>query len=112
VFFDVIDNQSVADALLEQAEEWVKAKGGQHIVGPVNLTTNDTCGLLVEGFDRPPMAMMPYNKPYYVDLLAQAEYVKKVVLRAYWVAANTANQRSVLLLDKLEERLKRSGVIL
>ncbi|SFT10258.1 hypothetical protein [Sphingobacterium wenxiniae] len=111
-FFDVVDDQAVADALLGQAEMWVKEKGGKNIVGPINLSTNDSCGLLVEGFDRPPMAMMPYNKPYYVDLLVNSGYLKKVDLRAYLVTKSTASQRSVMLLDKLEERLKRSGIVL
>lgn len=111
-FFESINDQEVANRLLETAESWVKEKGGDKIVGPINLTTNDTCGLLVEGFDRPPMAMMPYNPPYYIDLISQAGFAQKVDLRAYYVTTATANQRSVLLLDRLEERLKRSGIVL
>lgn len=111
-FFDCINDQEVADQLFTAAEAWVKDKGGDNIVGPINLTTNDTTGLLVQGFDRPPMAMMPYNFPYYEDLILQAGFAKKVDLRAYLVTKATASQRSVLLLDKLEERLKRSGIIL
>ncbi len=109
-FFDCINDQEVADKLLQTAEEWVKAKGANNIVGPINLTTNDTCGLLVEGFERPPMAMMPYNFPYYLDLISNAGFAKKVDLRAYLVNKAGANQRSVLLLDKLEARLERSGI--
>ena len=111
-FFECINDQSVANKLLETAADWVRSKGGNRIVGPVNLTTNDTCGLLVEGFDRPPMVMMPYNPPYYLDLIENSGYRKKVDLRAYLVTKSTANQRSVLLLEKLEERLRRSGIIL
>ena len=111
-FFDVINDQEVANLLLQTAENWVKNKGGNNIVGPINLTTNDTCGLLVEGFNRPPMAMMPYNYPYYLDLITNAGFVKKVDLRAYLVNKDGASKRSVLLLDKLEERLKRSNITL
>lgn len=111
-FFDAIDDQAVADKLFQVATDWVKDKGGNKIVGPINLTTNDSCGLLVEGFNRPPMAMMPYNFPYYLDLITHAGFEKKVDLRAYLVTKANASQRSVLLLDKLEERLKRSGIIL
>jgi len=109
-FFDSINDQEVADTLFKTAEDWVKDKGANLIVGPINLTTNDTVGLLVEGFDRPPMAMMPYNSPYYLDLLTNAGYAKKVDLRAYLVNKANANHRSVLLLDKLEARLERSGI--
>lgn len=111
-FFESVDDQEVATKLLDTAADWVKAKGGDTMVGPVNLTTNDTCGLLVDGFDRPAMAMMPYNPPYYLDLIDKAGYAKKVDLRAYLVTTDTASQRSVLLLDKLENRLKRSGIIM
>ncbi len=111
-FFDCIDDQKVANKLFEVATAWVKEKGGNNIVGPINLSTNDTCGLLVEGFDRPPMAMMTYNYPYYLDLIVNFGFEKKVDLRAYLVNTSLANQRAVLLLDKLEERLKRSGITL
>ncbi len=111
-FFDVIHDQEVATELLKTAEAWVKSKGGNTIVGPINLTTNDSCGLLIDGFDLPPVAMMPYNFPYYMELISGAGFSHKIDLRAYMVRENTANQRSVLLLERLEERLKRSGIVL
>lgn len=111
-FFDCIEDQQVANALFQAASEWVKKKGGDKIVGPINLSTNETCGLLVDGFDRPPVAMMPYNKPYYMDLIQNFGFGKQVDLRAYEVLTESANLRSVKLLDRLEERLKRSGITL
>ncbi len=111
-FFDTINDQEIATKLLETAQEWVKQKGGNKIVGPINLTTNDSCGLLVEGFNLPPMAMMPYNFPYYIDLITNAGFDHKVDLRAYLVTKDKASQRSVLILDKLETRLQRSGIVL
>lgn len=111
-FFESINDQEVANALFAHAEAWVKEKGGNKLFGPINLTTNDTCGLLVDGYDKPPMTMMPYNPPYYQDLIRNAQYGDKMDLRAYWIATNQANQRSVLLLDKLEQRLQRSGITL
>ncbi|MGO3655172.1 MAG: hypothetical protein ACTJFN_12465 [Sphingobacterium sp.] len=109
-FFDCINDHEVANQLLACAGDWVKNKGGNKIVGPINLSTNDTCGLLVEGFDRPPMAMMPYNFPYYEALLTAAGLSKKIDLRAYLVNKSRASHRSVLLLDRLEARLARSGI--
>jgi len=111
-FFDCINDQEVANALFETAEKWVKAKGGEKLTGPINLSTNETCGLLIDGFDRPPVAMMPYNYPYYMDLIDRGGFSKQVDLRAYQVTTETANMRSVKLLERLEERLKRSGIIL
>lgn len=111
-FFDCINDQEVADKLFDTAVEWVKSKGGNKIFGPVNPSTNETCGMLIEGFDLPPMAMMPYNRPYYNELADNYGFTKQVDLRAYLVRSENANLRSVMLLDKLEERLKRSGIIL
>ncbi|MBL1410566.1 hypothetical protein [Sphingobacterium faecale] len=109
-YFDCINDQEVASALFNAALSWVKAKGGNNIVGPINLSTNETCGLLVEGFDTPPMAMMPYNSPYYLDLISNYGFDKKVDLLAYNVRTETANTRAVQLMDRLEERLGRSGI--
>jgi len=111
-FFDCINDQEVAKALFDAATQWVKAKGGVKLTGPINLSTNETCGLLIDGFDKPPVAMMPYNYPYYMDLIDGAGFSKQVDLRAYEVTTETANMRSVQLLERLEERLKRSGIIL
>jgi GNAT superfamily N-acetyltransferase len=81
-------------------------------MGPVNFSTNDICGLLIKGFDGPPVAMMPYNSPYYLDLLEDFGFTKKVDLRAYRYTAGNYDDRSVGLIDGLENRLKRSNIII
>jgi ribosomal protein S18 acetylase RimI-like enzyme len=111
-FFDCIDDQKTADGLLEAAENWLKEKGLNHIIGPANPTTNDACGILVEGFDSPPMAMMTYNAPYYDRLLKNRGFVKKTDLLAYELNVADANDRAVKLIDVLESRLKRSGIVI
>lgn len=109
-FFDCIDDQATADLLIKTASDWVKEQGADKLVGPVNLSTNDTCGLLVEGFDRPPMAMMTYNAPYYEKLLLGSNLVKQTDLLAYEINVSDSNDRSVRLLEVLQNRLKRSGI--
>ncbi|TDE11307.1 hypothetical protein [Dyadobacter psychrotolerans] len=111
-FFECIDDQETADLLLKAASEWLVAQGADTVLGPVNLSTNDTCGLLVEGFDLPPMAMMPYNPPYYEKLLLGNRLVKKTDLLAYEINVSESNDRSVRLLDALQNRLKRSGIVI
>ncbi len=111
-FFDCINDQNVANALFDQVITWIKDKGGNRAVGPINLTTNDTCGLLVEGFDRPPMAMMTYNFPYYEDLITNYGFAKKEDLRAYYVSTERVSGRALDLMDRLEARLNRSGITL
>ena len=68
-FFDCINDQEVAQALIDTAVNHLKEKGLTRLVGPVNFSTNDPSGVLVEGFERPPIVMMTYNAPYYLSLI-------------------------------------------
>lgn len=63
-FFDTLDDQEVADALLAQAENWLRARGMKRMRGPFSLTINEESGCLVDGFDTPPMIMMGHHRPY------------------------------------------------
>ncbi|MCG2726087.1 MAG: hypothetical protein L6420_07505 [Elusimicrobia bacterium] len=82
-FFDCINNEETAKKLLDQASLWLKEKGAGIIRGPVNPSTNETCGILIEGFDSPPVIMMPYNPPYYAGLIENAGFSKIKDLLAF-----------------------------
>jgi len=84
-FFESINEQAVTTALLEKAADWARAKGMTTLRGPANYSSNDTWGLLVEGFDMPPVILMPYNPRYYVDLIEQAGFGKAMDLYAWWM---------------------------
>ncbi|HEX7336187.1 MAG TPA: hypothetical protein VF252_03175, partial [Gemmatimonadales bacterium] len=73
-FFECVDDQAVADALLEAAAEWCRTLGHDVLRGPTSFSVNDECGLLVDGFDKPPALMMPHNPRYYVSLLERAGF--------------------------------------
>lgn len=75
-FFEAIDDQAVTDALLDAAAAWLKSHGRDRMVGPMSFTTNDECGLLIEGFDLDPMILQPWNYPYYRERLEGAGLVK------------------------------------
>jgi hypothetical protein len=75
-FLDTIDDADVARALLEEAGRWVKARGMKRLRGPLSLSMNEEVGCLVEGFDDPPMVMMPYHRPYQGGLIEQAGLAK------------------------------------
>jgi hypothetical protein len=66
-FFDVINDYEIADVLLRVALITIKAEGMERMIGPANFSTNHEVGMLIEGYDRPPVIMMTYNKPYYND---------------------------------------------
>lgn len=81
--FECIDDSDVARALFETAEGWCRERGMAEMWGPVNLSTNQECGLLVEGFDDPPAILMTYNPPYYVRLVEENGYAKAKDLWAF-----------------------------
>ena len=82
-FFESVNDVVVANALLAQVRNWLKAKGMQIMRGPMNPSTNDECGFLCSGFDSPARLMMPYNPPYYLDLMEKCGLVKAKELYAY-----------------------------
>lgn len=83
--FECIDDAEVAKALLTEAEKWVKGRGLNEILGPANFSSNNEWGFLVNGFDKEPVLMMPYNPEYYLKLIEQAGYGKAKDLWAWEV---------------------------
>ncbi len=75
-FFDTIDDPEVARGLLDAAARWLRARGMKRMRGPFMLSTNDQIGCLVDGFDDPPMIMMPHHRPYQGGLIEQAGLAK------------------------------------
>ena len=67
--FESENDRTVSDALLASAARWLGERRLQVMRGPVTHSTNEETGLLIEGFDEPPMIGMPYNPPYYATLL-------------------------------------------
>jgi GNAT superfamily N-acetyltransferase len=92
-FFEAEDDPEVARALLEAAEEWLRDRGRDRMVGPMDFTTNDECGLLVEGHDRRPMILQGWHHPYYLPLLERYGLGKEMDLYMW-----------ELRLDKVEEQ--------
>lgn len=111
-FFDVIDNYEVCKALLDTAVKWVKDQGFSAIIGPTNFSTNDTAGILVDGFHEPPKVMMTYNKPYYGEFMERYGFKKEMDFLAYILYTKKASEKSIKLAQALEERLKRQGIVI
>ncbi len=75
-FFDTIDDQEVANALLSIAEKWLADRGMAVMRGPFSLSINEESGLLIEGFDTPPVLMCTHHRPYQGALAEGAGLVK------------------------------------
>ncbi|MCG8604972.1 N-acetyltransferase [bacterium] len=89
-FFESVDDQEVASQLLGKVVEWANSRGLTHLRGPTNFSTNDTCGLLTEGFDSSPVILMTYNPKYYLNLLETAGFTKTKNLNAYYFSGEMA----------------------
>lgn len=75
-FFDTIDDADVCSALLETAEDWLKAQGCTAIRGPITLSMAEEVGCLVEGFESSPMLLMGHHRPYQAGLIEKAGLVR------------------------------------
>lgn len=84
-FFESVDDRAVSRALFDTVAAWAREKKMTRILGPMNPTTNDECGLLVDGFESSPVLMMTYNPRYYLDLFEDAGLTKAKDLLAYWL---------------------------
>jgi GNAT superfamily N-acetyltransferase len=103
-FFECIDEDLVAKKLFDAAEDWLRKKGAEFSQGPCNPSTNETCGLLIEGFKSPPTIMMPYNPPFYTKLIESAGYRKIMDLFAYTLTKDHLRVDKIKRFDKLLKR--------
>jgi hypothetical protein len=79
-FLEFEEDLEVLEALLAAAQAWVRERGMERLVGPMDFTMNDEAGVLIEGFDRPPILRQPWHPPYYARLLEQAGLTKAMDL--------------------------------
>ena len=87
-FFGLLEAEDEAEtfrALMDTAETWLRDQGMRRVLGPFNFSINQECGLLVEGFDTPPMVMMGHARPYYSTRIEENGYRKEKDLLAYHI---------------------------
>jgi hypothetical protein len=82
-FFESVNDYSVSSSLLDTVSKILQKEGMDRIRGPMNFSTNEECGFLIEGFNDPPLLMTPYNPPYYSDLMVRYGMEKTKDLYAY-----------------------------
>src|SRR5690242_11364556 len=75
-FFETEEDPEVARALFGAATEWAAERGRERILGPMDFTTNDEIGILIEGFERTPMILEPWHPPYYQRLIEAEGFAK------------------------------------
>lgn len=104
-FFDTPDDYEIASTLLKVAMITIKKEGMDRMRGPMNFSTNHEIGFLIEGFDMPPMVMMPYNFPYQPRLAEKFGLKKVMDLHGYKIEKETGiPERIERVVTKLTER--------
>ncbi|MGI8556830.1 MAG: hypothetical protein ACR2ND_00730 [Solirubrobacteraceae bacterium] len=83
-FFECEDDAGTARALLDAAEAWLRERGRDRMVGPMDFTTNDECGLLIEGHELSPIILAPWHHPYYQGLFEQGAGLQKAMDLLMW----------------------------
>ncbi|GJL90681.1 GNAT family N-acetyltransferase [Hyphococcus sp.] len=81
-FFESVEDQAVAQALLDAAAQWLKEQGMEKMAGPFNNSVNEETGLLIKGFNTPPYVMMPHGRPYYAGLIEAQGFAKAMDMHA------------------------------
>lgn len=90
--FESVDQDEVAAALFTTAVNWLKVRGISRVVGPVSPTNgDDSRGILIKGFDGPPVLMNSYNRPYYQRLFEGYGFEKHMDLFAYYLKVDELN---------------------
>jgi hypothetical protein len=82
-FFECVEDFAVAQALFHAAEQWLREQGMTKVRGPIDLFTHNKALFLVDGFDSPPIILMPYNPPYYPKFVEQHGWQKAKDAYAY-----------------------------
>lgn len=104
--FESQNDAGLAAALFESAMVWLRSRGMQRVIGPVNLAFHHDCGVLIEGFDREPCMMMPWNPRYYGRLFEASGFAKCRDLFSYELLANQGLPDKLV---RLADRVRHSG---
>jgi hypothetical protein len=101
--FECIEDENVAEQILQTAADYLKELGVKHVTGPAKFNANGEVGLLIDGFDKKPYFMEPYNAPYYEDYFKKFGFKKE----NDWFSMNTDESLSNGYLNRIENMMDR-----
>lgn len=108
--FDVVNDQTVANALFDRAVEWARARDLNVIRGPLGFMAADPIGMLADGFDQRPVISSTYNEPYYNDLVCNWGFEREErVYSGYVDVPRLLESFPQRILDVAEKVRKRYG---
>jgi GNAT superfamily N-acetyltransferase len=109
-FLELEDDPEVAAALFDAAQGWLAQRGRDRMVGPMDFRMNEESGILVEGYDEPPIIKQPWHPPYY-RALCEGAGLDKVVDTYMWSLVMDDRQEMLPVLTDLARQLEpRHGI--
>ena len=102
--FETVDDENVSRFLFDHAKQWCEKNGFDKLLGPLNLSTNHESGLMVEGFDLPPMLGIPYNPDYYIKHFENSGFKKSKDLVSLKLVITDIPEYLKIAAGKLEKR--------
>jgi hypothetical protein len=109
-FLELADDPEVVPALLGAAEGWLRSRGRDHLIGPMDFTINDESGVLIEGFEREPMVKQSWHPPYYAARCEEAGLGKAMDL-LMWELHISDRSKILPVIFKLAEDVEpRHGI--
>ena len=111
-FLELEDDPEVASALLDAARGWLAERGRTRMIGPMDYTMNDECGVLIEGFERDPMLKQPWHPPYYQQRCEDAGLQKAVDLLMWELDISDREKILPVIFELAEQAESKHGITL
>jgi len=108
-FFGLFESErdpAISRALFDAAASWLRSRGLTTMRGPASFSLNEECGLLIHGFDGPPVVMMAWNPPWYEELVEAYGFTKAKDLLAYYLPNAVPTERMLRLADRMREKFR------
>lgn len=105
-YFDCADDERVAAALLERAEDWTRERGFTEILGNFNLTAMQQVGIMTGGFEHAPYTDQIWGPPHLPRLLEKRGYSPSFPMTTFEIDIRNASLGGIL--DGAEMRALRS----
>jgi GNAT superfamily N-acetyltransferase len=104
-FYEAQEAPEISQVLFRTVFEWARARQFERLLGPMNPSSNDECGLLVKGYGTDPVFMMPYNPEYYAARIEEAGFSKAKDLLAFHIdLAYSPTDRLARVAERLQKR--------
>lgn len=104
-FLELEDDEEAMAALMAAAEGWLRGRGCDRMIGPMDFSVNEESGVLIEGFEVDPLLRQPWHPPYYQRLCEGAGLEKAMDLYSW--ALEIGDRKDMLpILSELDRRAR------